>query len=431
MKKITLVALFIANLSLSQTTFSPQMVNSCGGSGVVGTTYYDYTVGEPVTLFGGPACDSIFSGFQHCAIDTFHVNQTTITAGSVTTFCLLGSVALSAPSGSAYLWTNGATTQNITANVSGNYSVRVTNSCGDTIRSNTISVTTINPATPEICMVTVDSISQNNIIYWDKTLYNGVDSFFVYRDTANNDYGLIGIISVDSLSEFTDTVKTLYAADGNPNASSWRYKIAIKDTCGNIGAMSPFHQTMFFQNSSGNFSWNHYQIEGQIQPVPALSNYLFKRDDISSGVWNTIQTLSASSFAYTDPNYAIYQTTGSWRVYTSWTISCDPSRALVNTSRSNIRNQAAPLSINENDHGFVSIFPNPAKNQLTVNAGKEKIAAIEMTNTLGQIILIESAFTNNMSQRTINTSQVAAGIYFVNIITENGKRIVKKMIIEN
>ena len=66
-------------------------------------------------------------------------------------------------------------------------------------------------------------------------------------------------------------------------------------------------QSLFIQNSSGNFIWNHYAIEGQAQPVPALSNYLFKRDDNATGAWNTIQNLSASSLAYTDVQYATYQ----------------------------------------------------------------------------------------------------------------------------
>lgn len=54
----------------------------------------------------------------------------TITAGSATTFCNGGSVLLTAtasPSaGATYLWSNGATTQTISANLSGTYNVTVT-----------------------------------------------------------------------------------------------------------------------------------------------------------------------------------------------------------------------------------------------------------------------------------------------------------------
>ena len=54
----------------------------------------------------------------------------TITAGGPTTFCQGGSVVLTASAGSSYLWSNGATTQAITASTTGCYSVTVTNANG-------------------------------------------------------------------------------------------------------------------------------------------------------------------------------------------------------------------------------------------------------------------------------------------------------------
>jgi hypothetical protein len=70
-----------------------------------------------------------------------------ITAGSATTFCQGGSVTLTANSGTAYLWSNGATTQSI--NVSGpigttNYSVQVTQAGGCVSNSPNTAVT-VNP----------------------------------------------------------------------------------------------------------------------------------------------------------------------------------------------------------------------------------------------------------------------------------------------
>ncbi|TDO22275.1 LamG-like jellyroll fold domain-containing protein, partial [Sediminibacterium goheungense] len=74
-----------------------------------------------------------------------------ITAGGPTTFCTGGSVTLTASIGASYLWSNGAQTQSITVNQSGNYSVVVTSAAGC---SNTSSptVVTVNalPAVPVI-----------------------------------------------------------------------------------------------------------------------------------------------------------------------------------------------------------------------------------------------------------------------------------------
>ncbi len=75
----------------------------------------------------------------------------TISAGSATTFCAGGSVALTSSAASSYLWSNGATTQSITVSASGSYSVTVTNASGCSAASAATSVT-VNPlpVTPTI-----------------------------------------------------------------------------------------------------------------------------------------------------------------------------------------------------------------------------------------------------------------------------------------
>lgn len=63
-----------------------------------------------------------------------------VSANGPTTFCNGSSVALSANAGATYLWSNGATTQNITANASGIYFVTITNAAGCSAVSNEIVV---------------------------------------------------------------------------------------------------------------------------------------------------------------------------------------------------------------------------------------------------------------------------------------------------
>ncbi|UYZ57901.1 MBG domain-containing protein [Hymenobacter latericus] len=67
----------------------------------------------------------------------------TITASGPTSFCTGSSVTLSAPAGLSYLWSNGATTQSITASASGSYSVTVTNgsNCSATSAATVVTVT--------------------------------------------------------------------------------------------------------------------------------------------------------------------------------------------------------------------------------------------------------------------------------------------------
>ncbi|MGQ0738817.1 MAG: S8 family serine peptidase [Bacteroidota bacterium] len=64
----------------------------------------------------------------------------TITAGGPLSFCQGGNVTLTASAGSSWLWSTGATTQSITVNSSGNYSVTVTNASGCSASSAATSV---------------------------------------------------------------------------------------------------------------------------------------------------------------------------------------------------------------------------------------------------------------------------------------------------
>jgi hypothetical protein len=359
------------------------------------------------------------------------VNVTTVYCFSSTD----GSASAVVTGGTAnyfYSWNSSPVQANATATnlPAGNYTVTITdqNSCVAT------QTATINSSIPQlsICMATVDSISMNNIIYWDKTGFDSSSVFYIYRDTANNNFAEIGTVPFDSLSQFTDTVRTLYAANGNPNVTSWRYKISVTDTCGNVGPMSPYHQTMFFQNSSGNFSWNHYQIEGQTMPVPVLSNYRFQRDDSATGAWNTIQTVSASSTAYTDPGYAAYIATADWRVETNWTLICDPtlklapgSMAAVTKSRSNIsNNKVFSTGIESAEKNVAVLMPNPAHSLVTIVLAKISMSCrVEIYDVMGK--LAASAQLINSDSVSVNTENFAAGIYTVRIIGGDEKATLK------
>lgn len=294
-----------------------------------------------------------------------------------------------------------------------------------------ITVTQFAP-TPNICMVTVDSIGVNNLILWDKTAYPDADTFFVYRDISNNNYKLIGkVLPSAPYGEFQDTVRSLYAANGDPNASAWRYKIAYRDSCGNLSAQSPYHKTIFMQNNSGNFTWNDYQIEGQSIPVPVLSNYIFRRDNLGNGNWQNIQTLSSISTAYTDPSYSSFVATADWRAETVWGLSCNSSYlksplAAVKRSKSNLSNNKM-IGLKENNlEKYISVFPNPANELLMLNFRSNDNYDVTIINSIGQEIYHSK---NNSGNIRIDVKDLAEGFYNIKITTVNGS-LNKKIIIE-
>ncbi|HVR40069.1 MAG TPA: hypothetical protein VMU84_13310 [Thermoanaerobaculia bacterium] len=83
----------------------------------------------------------------------------TITPGGPTTFCAGGNVTLTASAGTSWLWSNGATTQSITVNASGTFTVDVTNASGCTTTSAATTVT-VNP-TPNATLTAPSTICAN------------------------------------------------------------------------------------------------------------------------------------------------------------------------------------------------------------------------------------------------------------------------------
>ncbi len=81
----------------------------------------------------------------------------------------------------------------------------------------------------------------------------------------------------------------------------------------------------------------------------------------------------------------------------------------------------------------ITLFPNPAKDVLNIQlksdaleATYNKEATIEITNTLGQVVLTETTTTTNVRLQIGNLN---SGVYTLNITSE-GKRISKKIIKE-
>ena len=79
------------------------------------------------------------------------------------------------------------------------------------------------------------------------------------------------------------------------------------------------------------------------------------------------------------------------------------------------------LNIDETNVNGMLIYPNPAKDNLTIMA--EGMKRVTITNTLGQVIYDNEADTDN---EVINMSQYDAGIYMVRITTETGS-VVRKV----
>jgi hypothetical protein len=115
------------------------------------------------------------------------------------------------------------------------------NACGNGDTSSVLAVNISGLPTQQICVVTVDSSSTYNEIFWQKNGVSNVDSFRVYRMQSLSVDTLIGTVGYADLSRLVDST-------ANPNVTSYTYKIAAVDLCGNEGPKSLEHQTIHLQN---------------------------------------------------------------------------------------------------------------------------------------------------------------------------------------
>jgi len=149
--------------------------------------------------------------------------------------------------------------------------------------------------TPPICLISVDSTSTQNKVVWEKPITQAIDSFMVYREFGTGNYGIVGSVPYDSLSQFYDNTVGV-----NPNITSYRYKISAIDTCGNESQLSDFHETMHLStnlapNGNVNLIWDAY--EG----FPVIY-YRILRDSTFSNNWEVLDSVSNNVFIWTDIN---------------------------------------------------------------------------------------------------------------------------------
>ncbi len=263
------------------------------------------------------------------------------------------------------------------------YTVTVTDQAGCTDAAS-VSVD-IAAFVQEICVVTVDSAtSTHNIIVWDKTVSNAIDSFKVYRRDASV-FNLIGKVHYDSLSLFKDF-------NANPNMQSYYYKISTLDTCGIESPLSTTeHRSMHLQVNQGfpsiNLLWNDY--EGN-----TVDFYRVWRDSTGLGGagWHVISstvTPGGSPVTFTDLTPPQNTTNLQYVVESIWMNNCTATRAINhNTTRSNKKSGSTANSILDFNPSEIIIFPNPNSGSCHIQApNTHKVLVYDATGKLVENII--------------------------------------------
>lgn len=374
----------------------------------------------------GPSCTNTASQFISI------LPSPTLSVAGNNFICLGLSTVLNASGANTYTWSTGPNTSSVlvTPTATSVYTVSGSNAL-NCINSATYQVQTTPVITPSLCLVTVDSLSINNEIYWEKDLYPQADTFIVYREASASVYSVIARLSKNAPGSYVDTNRSIGPNNGNPNFSSYKYKVQFRDTCGNLSPMSDYHKTIFIQDfQTGSFSWNYYNIAGVDQQS---INYVLYRRNVLSGVTTSVGGTSGTAF--TDPQYNTLALAGNVKWFVGMSgFACDPNAKLsgttaatITTTKSNASNERQfPViteGIEENSPvaNDIRIFPNPVENELTLDFGKKPlILRIELSDVTGRIIFNEEV---NNSKFILRTDNIKNGIYFITLYDAN--RIIK------
>ncbi len=335
-----------------------------------------------------------------------------------------GSIFLTVTGGSTpydFMWSNGDTTEDLTGVGPGSYTLTVTDSAGCQAVIDTTIGTTI-PQVP-ICVVSVDSSSEHNLVIWENLPDPSVKAYNIYKEgvTAGS-YSKIGTVQDSALSTFIDT-------NSDPEAQAYRYKISTVDSCGNESALSPKHKTLHLTVNKGvnnkiNLIWDDYI--GFAYPTFYIHRYT------DSTGWKKIDSLASSDHSYTDANAPAVQ---SLRYKVSVRVpsgGCTATRAkdynksisnasLVPNDTSSTQDSTSFIQNQESSHG-IELYPNPTRGRFTIEWKELEPRSVAVHNIQGRIVREVKAHKDGSGpggSMTIDLSNSEPGIYWIRIEGKN------------
>ena len=87
----------------------------------------------------------------------------------------------------------------------------------------------------------------------------------------------------------------------------------------------------------------------------------------------------------------------------------------------------SPLSVSENEiSNSVKLYPNPARDFITIESKSVKLSSVDMYNVLGAKVLSTELSNNNR----VNVSNLGKGVYFMKLYAEEGGSATKRVVIQ-
>jgi hypothetical protein len=333
--------------------------------------------------------------------------------------CTPDTITLTASAGfGSYLWNTGSTSQSIQVHQSGVYAVMGKLSEGCNRQSDPVAVNASAVQAPPICMVTVDTAINKNLLIWEKPITTDIDSFVIFKETEPFVYTRIGSQPYNAISEFVDT-------SSQPVHEAVVYKLAAIDNCGNLTLPSIFHRTMHLQITPGigysrNLSWNN-------QLGFSYDSCIIYRGHYNS--WTPVATISSQENTFIDyPNFNTLDT--SYLVVVKVpnggcsSTKVNSTAKIKSTSNSSSNKNLAVFAdgLAEIKPSRLKIYPNPSSELIEISGFSANDNFIQIFDLTGQMV-VSKKINFNEAKFQINISELLPGMYVIKVNSSNLKLV--------
>jgi trimeric autotransporter adhesin len=432
-------------------TISQVMISnptSCGGTdgsitiqtSTNGTLMYNTSsmnvIASPTTIpnLSAGTYDISLTSAANCPSNTLSVTLAdpnavtpTITVVGNTTFCAGGSVTLTSSLSDAYMWSNNATTQSITVNTAGTYSVSATNA-GCSVSSEEITV--IVNALPivsagedqSVCLGESVTLTGSGALTYQWT--GGITNGVAFTPTTSQTYTVTGT-DVNGCSN-TDQVSVGAILD-------------IINAGGDVAICIGASATLTATNGT-NHTWNQglgagishtvsptttttYTLSGiGIAGCPATDDVTVivnQLPNINAGVDQTVcinssVTLTASGgLSYVWDNGVANNQSFTATETTTYTVTGTDVNGCVNTDMVTVTVDSC-LSINENNIVALKVYPNPSTGLVTISADDFKgFTNVTVLDQVGRKVI--NTVEINSTTVVLNLTDLANGTYLIEL----------------
>jgi hypothetical protein len=368
------------------------------------------------------------------------VNSSPTVAANNQTICTGGTATLIASGASTYSWSTSQTTPTIFVSPSSNTTYTVTGSIGSCSNTKTVSVTIgtqlgINVAATSTAFCSGNSTtltaSGANTYTWSTSSNNAsiavspnATTIYTVSGSAGSCSGTKTIsINVTTTPTVVLSAASLTTCNGDAvnisasGASNYTW-LPGNQTTSNINVTPA--STSVYTVTGANGSCTNVKTATVTVNIKPTVNVAASANTVCLGSVVNLFATGANTYTWNPGNQTGSPVSVSPTSNTTYTVQGQGSNGCIGLNTLLISvSPCTGLSINAADAASIQVYPNPFKDELTIQANSE--VKVKIVNALGQVVKTETV--NGKS--VINTTELPKAIYFIEIRSEAGTKVLK------